>query len=265
MALVALASNRSPGLTTLGLALCCTWPLPRQVALAELDPSGGTIATRQVVPHDPGLLALAAAGSHGLVADLVLDHLQRLPAGPVVLLGPPSPDRASAALRTTVRAGMLPVLGALPGLDVLADCGRVDSASPARPVLDEADLCLWLARPTTQDILGLDHRLQTLAPDPSRCALAVLGRGPYPPEEVARVTGLRLLGCVDDDPRAADRLADGSVVPPRARLLRSVAALADAVVRELPDPPPGCPGTTSPPGEGRAVPPPSSRPPAPAT
>lgn len=238
MALVALASNRSPGLTTTALALSSVWPVPRQVAVAELDPSGGTIAARQVVAHDPGLLALAAAGSHHLTEDLVLDHLQRLQAGTTVLLGPPCPDRAAAALRATVTTGLLPLLRSLPGLDVVADCGRVDAGSPARPVLDEADLCVFVARPTTQDIIGLDHRLQTLGPDPARSAVAVIGDRPYPPEEVARVTGLRLLGTIAHDPRAADRLADGVGGVGRSSLLRSAATLADCLVRHLPDPPP---------------------------
>ena len=204
--------------------------------MAELDPAGGTIAARQLV-HHPGLLALAAAGSHQLTESLVLDHLQQLTGGPPVLLAPPGPDRPAAALSAVTRAGLLPLLRGLPGFDIVADCGRIDGRSPARAVLDEADFTVFVVRPTTQDVIGLEHRLQTLAPDVARSGLLVIGSRPYPADEVARLTGLPLVGTLDHDERAANRLADG-LGAGRSGLQRSAAGIADRLVRHLPDPPP---------------------------
>ena len=44
MAVVALGSVRSCGVTTLALALAATWPKERRVLLVEADPAGGTLA-----------------------------------------------------------------------------------------------------------------------------------------------------------------------------------------------------------------------------
>lgn len=260
MALVAFASNRSPGMSTAVLAIAATWPQPRRAVVAELDPDGGTIAGRQVVAHDPGLISLAAAGSHGVTAELVAASIQQLGNETLVLLAPPGPDRVAASLGALRAGGLGRVLAAMPGLDVLADCGRIDSRSPALPYVQDADAVVLVVRSGIEDVVGLQHRLQTLTLDRARLTVVVVGRRPYGPEEVSTALGLNVLGVVDHDPRAAQALGEGGR-PERSRLWRSAAAVSDALVGSIPaaaatsawsTPSPPAPSAI-PPGHGEAV------------
>jgi hypothetical protein len=84
MSLVAFVAGRSPGLTTAVHALASAWPREpseRRVIVAELDPSGGTLAARYDLKPEPGLTNLAAAGRRGLNPDTVLRHCRRRPGG----------------------------------------------------------------------------------------------------------------------------------------------------------------------------------------
>lgn len=235
MALVAFASNRSPGLTTTVLALAATWPAPRRVVVAELDPDGGTIAARQILAHDPGLISLAASGSRGLKPELIMACVQQLANGTLALLAPPGPDRVTASLDALGPAGLDRQLGELPGLDVLADCGRVDRRSPALRYLRGADAVIFVVRSSIEDVVGLKHRLQTLDLGPVACGIVVVGRRPYPPEEIAQACTVPVLGVIDHDPRAATALGNGNS-PERSRLMRSAAVLARHLPGLLPAP-----------------------------
>ncbi len=237
MALVAFASNRSPGLTTAILALAAAWPAPRRAIVAELDPDGGTIAGRQVLPHDPGLISLAAAGSHGLSADLVGAAVQQLTNGTLALLAPPGPDRVTASLDALGAAALGRTLGGLPGLDVLADCGRVDRRSPALGCLQEADAAIFVVRSSIEDVVGLQHRLQTLDLETATSGIVVVGRHPYPPADIAEAFTIPVIGVIDHDPRGAEALGVGGR-PDRSRLLRSAETLAPEILRVLPGPAP---------------------------
>ncbi|MDQ6840221.1 MAG: hypothetical protein M3137_18285 [Actinomycetota bacterium] len=237
MALVAFGSNRSPGLTTAVLAIAATWPAPRRAIVAELDPDGGTIAGRQVLPHDPGLISLAAAGSHGVSVDLVLAGVQQLQNGILALLAPPGPDRVSASLDALGAGALARTLRTLPGLDVLADCGRVDRRSPALPCAQEADATIFVVRSSIEDVVGLQHRLQTLDVGTSTCAIVVVGRHPYPAEEIAAAFTIPVIGVIDHDPRGAEGLGMGGR-PERSRLMRSAETLSREILRVLPGPAP---------------------------
>lgn len=257
MALVAFASNRAPGLTTAILALAVAWPAPRRAIVAELDPDGGTIAGRQVLPHDPGLISLAAAGSHGLSTDLVGAAVQQLTNGTLALLAQPGPDRVTASLDALGAAALGRTLGGLPGLDVLADCGRVDRRSPALGCVQEADAAIFVVRSSIEDVVGLQHRLQTLDLGTSTSAIVVIGRHPYPPAEIAEAFAIPVIGVIDHDPREAEALGTGGR-PERSRLLRSAEALASEILRVLPGPAPIDPRRADPDGRRRA---PSALPP----
>lgn len=241
MALVAFGSNRSPGMTTAILALAAAWPAPRRAVVAELDPDGGTIAGRQVLPHDPGLISLAAAGSHGLHPDLIGAAVQQLANGTLALMAPPGPDRVTASLDALGAEALGRTLGALPGLDVLADCGRVDRRSPSLGCLQEADAAVFVVRSSIQDVVGLQHRLQTLDVGASTCAIVVVGRHPYPPGEIAEAFAIPVIGVIDHDPRGAEALGTGGR-PDRSRLMRSAETLAREILRVLPGPAPVEPG-----------------------
>ncbi|MDQ6782946.1 MAG: GTPase domain-containing protein [Actinomycetota bacterium] len=235
MAMVAFGSNRSPGLTTAILAIAATWPAPRRAIVAELDPDGGTVAGRQVLPHDPGLISLAAAGNQGLSSDLVLAGVQQLANGTLVLLAPPGPDRVTASLDALGAGALGRTLAGLPGLDVLADCGRLDRRSPALPCVQEADAVVFVVRSSIEDVVGLQHRLQTLELRSSMCAIVAVGRRPYPPEEIAQAFDIPVIGFVEHDPRGAAVLGAGGL-PERSPLLRSAEAVSREILRALPGP-----------------------------
>lgn len=254
MALIAFASGRSPGLTTGILALAATWPPPRRAVVSELDPDGGTIAARQVLPSDPGLISLAAAGSHGLSREAVTSSIQKLANGTLALLAPPGPDRVTASLDALVSSGLVGTLAGLPGLDVLADCGRIDRRSPALPFLLAADVIAFVVRSDVEDVVALQHRLQTLALGRRACGIVVVGRRPYRPEEVGRALQMSVLGILDHDRGAARTLGEGGR-PQRSKLWRSAQVVSEALSATLP--------ALATVGDNEAVPPPipSARPP----
>jgi len=236
MALVAFGSVRSPGLTTTVLALAAGWPEERPAILAELDPSGGTIAARRAANPDPGLKTLAACGRHYLSPPMVLDNTQRLSNGTAVLLAPSSPDRTVAALAALTPVGLGEVLRSLPGLDVLADCGRIDSRSPALATVCEADVAIFVIRPTVSDIVGLRDRLETLEVASARLRAGILtvGEGPNSASEIAETVHLPVIGTLDWDNRSADFICEGRRPPSSSKLLRSAQRLAADLARQLP-------------------------------
>jgi hypothetical protein len=236
MGLVALASARSPGLTTLVLALAATWPEPRRAVVAEFDPDGGTLAGSVAANPDPGLTSLAAAGRHYLSPELIASNFQQLPNGQAVLLAPPSPDRTVADLRALSPVGLGETLAALPGFDVLADCGRIDSASPALAVLQQADAAIFVIRPIAVEVVGLRDRLETLdlrSPQ-LQAGIVVIDHGPHTSEEVARTFRLPVIGTIAWDPRCAEILAEGRRSSATSKLLRSAAVVASDVAGQIP-------------------------------
>lgn len=166
MALVAFASAKgSPGVTTTALVMGALWPRP--VIVAECDASGADIPLRMESPDggvldpDRGLLSLAAAGRKGLRSDLVQAHTQRVIGGLDVLVGPRVPEQAAGM------SNFWPLLGAaldaLPGHDVLADCGRIGAASPQTSVLRAARLLVLVCTAEPSSVLHLRERLTALA------------------------------------------------------------------------------------------------------
>ena len=237
MALVALASARSPGLTTTALALAAVWPAPPGAVLVELDPDGGILAGRLATSPDPGLNSLAASGRHYLSPGLVVEHFQRLPNGIPAILAPPSPDRTVAAVETLNRVGLAGVLRVLPGSDVLVDCGRIDSRSPALAVLRGADAVVFVIRPRVEDVVTLQHRLETLDLGfPARpVGMVVVGTRPYSPEDMATALRLPIMGVIAWDPRAAEALGEGRARASSSKLLRSAGVVAAGIVALLRD------------------------------
>lgn len=234
MVLLAMASARSPGLTTAAVALGLSWPKPHQVFVAEVDPDGGTIAGSHAANSDPGLKTLAAAGRHYLSPGLVTSHLQTLPAGLSVLMSPASPDRCTAALGALNPVGLGETLRTIPDFDVIADCGRIDSSSPALPVIREADAVIFVVRPILREIVGLRGRLETLElPQPTRAGIVVVKEGPYRLEDVAAAFTLPVIGTLEWDPRAASAINDGRRLPGPSKLIRSAEILAAALASQL--------------------------------
>ncbi|HSS10491.1 MAG TPA: hypothetical protein VLL25_11435 [Acidimicrobiales bacterium] len=231
MTLVAFVSGRSPGLTTTVHALSLTWPRLRRAIVAELDPDGGCLAVRQELAAEPGLTTLAAAGRRGLAPDAVLGHCQQLRDGTVALLAPVGPERTASALAVLgTRLGV--ALDALTGVDVLADCGRIDSRSPALEFARSSRYVVLVVAPTLEGVAHSQGRLKSLGLAPGRVAVLTIGARPYRPEEVGAALDLPVLGSFANDRRGAEELAAGRLGR-RSELLRSAAAVAERLAGHL--------------------------------
>jgi hypothetical protein len=166
LALLAVAADKgSPGVTTTALSLAAIWP--RRCVLAELDPFGGDIAYRlrgpRGVPLSPetGLITLAVGARRSGAADQLFEHVQRLDGGLEVLLGLSSGDQAGGM--TGLWGPLANVLDRTPGVDVVADCGRLYSNAPTLDVLQYASAVLLVTRPTIDAVAHTRARLAQLA------------------------------------------------------------------------------------------------------
>jgi hypothetical protein len=133
--------------------------------------------------------------------------------------------------------GLGETLAALPGFDVLADCGRIDSASPALGVLQQANAAIFVVRPTVADVVGLRDRLETLDLRSSpqlQAGLIVIDHGPHTSEEVATAFRLPVIGTIAWDPKCAEVLAAGRHPSATSKLLRSAAIVAADIAGQIP-------------------------------
>lgn len=238
MGVVALGSVRSCAVTTLALALAATWPKDHRVLLVEADPAGGTLAAASGWPPEPNLVSLAAAARRTLDPDLVWEHCQELAGGEAVLAGPASGDQARSALG--MLAGLAGHLGTLDA-DVLADCGRLDPASPGFGMFEGAHRVLLAARPRLADLHALATWREANPIDSERVAVVVVGDGPYHDAEIAEALSIEVLARLPWDPEAARALVS---VPASARevrlspLVRAARSLADRLAKEMAGAPP---------------------------
>ena len=219
--LVAFGSLKgAPGVSTTVAGLATNWPEDRGLLVAELDPAGGDLAARTGLHDEPGLVSLAAAGRRKLDAMIVRAHCQAIPvpgrpahgADRLVLLGPPGADQATAAM-AAIRGRLGPVLAWMPGLDVLVDCGRLDSTGPASEFLRAADTVVVVARTHLGDVWRLQARLPTLRRD---ALLILVGDHPYRADEAAEAAGSQRFADLPFDQRAADALTGIAPLAPRA-------------------------------------------------
>lgn len=234
MSVVAVASVRSCGCSTLALGLAATWPRgDRRMVLVEADPAGGTLAAAAGWAAEPGLVSLAAAARHGGEPELVFEHCQSLPGGNAAVAGPASAEQARSAL-----AMLEPLLGRLGDLDAeaMVDCGRLDPGSPAPRVAERADRVLVAVRPRLADLHATATWLAAHPPREGRLSLVAVGDGPYPDAEIAEALGVEVAGRLPWDPAAAGALAS---VPASARVLRaaplvrSLRTLAERLAADL--------------------------------
>lgn len=235
MTLVALASAKaSPGVTTTTLLLAAAWPHD-DVVVVEADPDGGDLAARYGLASEPSLVSAAAAMRRGPEVADPLAHAQTLPGGIRALMGPAGGDQAHGAL--AAGAFLADALASLDPTVVLVDCGRLRAASPARPLVDAADMTVIVARPRLDEVRHLAHRADLAG----RVGVVCIGQKPYDPQEVADALGVVLLGVLADDAAAADALRNGrghaqalrrsplarSAVGVAARLSRLVGSVAE--------------------------------------
>lgn len=251
MAVIVLASpGGSPGVTTTALALALTWP--RDVVLAECDPSGGAVLAGlwrgQAASGGPGLLRLALAAERDPLAAAAAIRQEALPlADPpgerLVLPAPPGP--APGRQVTAAWPALAMAFGAA-GIDVLADIGRLDDGTPMTPLLAGAAAVLMVCRPTIRQAADAWPRLEALAriraADPA-AALILAGQGPYgagAPRTLADALGVPVRGSLPSDPAAAAVLSDGAAPRRgfgRSPLMRAAAVLASGLARDTASPP----------------------------
>jgi hypothetical protein len=207
MLVAVLSVKGSPGVTTFSLALAARWPAPYHPVLVEADPSGGDLATRFSLESTPGLLSLAAAARRSADPALVWQHAQGLPGGLPVVTAPPDADRARNALSalapdSAAGAGILRAAGNLPDTVLIVDCGRMDTGSPALPIVRAADAMVLLTGAHADDLAHLPRRLPAIGRWSPHPVMLLVGEG-YSPAEVARELGVPPLGRVPDDPHGA--------------------------------------------------------------
>lgn len=238
MSLVAwIAAKGAHGASTSALAVASVWPADRKVLFAELDPAGGDLVARFGLPPDPGVVQLGAAFRHALSAEEVWTHTQMLPGGVPVLVGPATASQGHAL--GPLWEHLAPVLAALPDADVIADCGRLDTGSPACEVARAADVVVVCARPSLEGVAHLRARLGVPVGD-APVEIVLLGDEPYSAADVEAALNVKVIGVLSRDERGA-RLLNGEAGKaavlnrsPLLRSARSVAAGISAVTRRGP-------------------------------
>jgi hypothetical protein len=161
MGLLAVASAKgSPGVTTTAMIVAGLWSRPS--VLAECDPAGGDVAWRMPSPTgstlDPqgGLLNLLAAGRKSFHPGLVMASSQKIVGGLEVVVGVSSPEQA-AGVRHWDQLGTL--FAEVPGVDVVADLGRVGATTPQNALLRSAAAVLFVVDTVPSSIVHLRERL----------------------------------------------------------------------------------------------------------
>lgn len=167
MALIALAADKgAPGVTTAAIALGAVWPRP--VLVAECDPAGGDLVYRLpgengMLDPSKGLLSLATSARRGLRPELIGAHTQRLAGGLDVLLGVTNSEQAQGLGWLWSPLGRS--FSIIPGVDVLADCGRLGAGNPMIDLLREADLVVMVTHASLEHVAHLRERIIALSGD----------------------------------------------------------------------------------------------------
>ncbi|MEP6696809.1 MAG: hypothetical protein ABJA34_08015 [Pseudonocardiales bacterium] len=165
MALIAFAADKgSPGVTTTALSLAAVWP--RRALLAELDPSGGDVVLRLRGPRqsllspERGLLSLAVAARRTLTTESLWQHVQTLDGGLEVLIGLATPEQAGGL--GALWRPLTDLLAGVPGVDVLADCGRLYPGTPVMDVLKGSALTVLVTTVNVDAVAHLRARATSL-------------------------------------------------------------------------------------------------------
>ncbi|MEU5885025.1 hypothetical protein [Spirillospora sp. NPDC047279] len=242
MAVLALASIKaSPGVTATAITLTGVWSLitPMTVTLLECDPAGGDAAARLDLPPEPGLVSLAASVRHGANAADLWQHAHRLPGrrGHVVP-GPVGPDQARAAVRSVADSGLVAELARSGTAMLVADCGRLDPDSVARPVLAQANRVLLVVRPRTAELAHLALRLQALRAQLPTTELLLVGAAEYSIKEIITTLRTPVAAHLPYDRRGAELILRQGLSQRRSTRLPLVRACRTLAERLVNAPPP---------------------------
>ena len=244
MAVLAFGSMKaSPGVSTTLHALAAVWPEERSLLVVEADPDGGDLAARIGLSVEPGMASLAAAGRRSLVRADIDRHTQALSRGVQLLVGNPDPEQATRELELVGQrlAEVLPH----DAPDVLIDCGRLRSSSPAVPLAVGAFATLIVCRPRVDELQHVRAQIGRLIVQGMEPDVILVGDRPYSAPEVEGAIGREVVDVIADDAATAAALAGrggrASVVS-RSPLMRSARSLAERLVagagRQAADPAP---------------------------
>jgi hypothetical protein len=248
VAVIALASAKSCGVTTSALALALTWP--RACLMAECDPSGGTVAVGYLEGRQDasrGLHRLGLAHRQGTLAEAFCEQLIRLPLEEerLLLLGLTDPAQASALARTWDPLARMFAAYERVGTDVIVDAGRLtfdagqlSAAHVPAPILRQADVVLVVARNTSVSLSATAPALRLLREDldghgsgADALRLLLIEEGPYRDGEVRKHLGTAVAARLANDPAAAQHLSHGAAVNHfgRSALIRSARSANDRI------------------------------------
>jgi len=196
------ASKGSWGASTLALLIGAGWPSTRQVVVAECDPGGNALAARFELSPLVGMTSLVL-DRRRLVDKGLAAHLQSVPGGLEVLVGPASPGAARSLDHEIGDLGerLFPS-----DVDVIADCGRIatDSRGQAGLVTSAADVVITVGG----DAASVAHaqwtseHISSAAPD-ARITFVLVGTCPFPAEEIRHALPAGRIHSLPSDPRAA--------------------------------------------------------------
>lgn len=190
MALLTITYVKGPGgATTAALAAALAAPAQARPVLVECDPAGGDLMHRHHLAARPSVVDLAAA-ARGPVAGTSevftagVQELRFRDRTVEVVVAPAGGAQTRAALPELTRPGQ-PVLNP-PDRLVVADCGRLDAGSPARPLLAASDVAMVLARARADELAHLrEHLADLLDGTIGRLVVALTPGGSYTAGEVA--------------------------------------------------------------------------------
>jgi hypothetical protein len=239
------------GATIAALGTALVAPAQVRPVLVECDPSGGDLMHRHRLAARPSLVDLAAA-TRGLSAGTFPAGVQELrirDQAVEVVVAPAGGAATRAALPELTRPGH-PRLNP-PDRLVVADCGRLEPWSPARPVLAASDVVMLLVRARADELAHLREHLADLVDlTVGRLLVALTPGGSYAAADVAGVLSRHVAEELARDPqlltvggplpydRRAGGVLDGDLVAGRRwrrlpllaaldRLLAEVAPLLD--------------------------------------
>jgi hypothetical protein len=202
---------------------------------------GGVIAARYGLGDTPGISSLTAESRRGLDDEAVWRHIQHLPGGVPVLVGPATADEAQVVLRD-LSSALSAWSTDQTEIDLIIDLGRIPPNSSTIDVIGVESVTMVLVRPTLDQLRPAAHRVAGFNTSGVDSGLLLVGDEPYGPGEVTAALTTPVVGVVAWDPRSAAVLsgAHGAVRDlRRSPLVRSVATLAERFAPPLlPEPEP---------------------------
>ena len=234
MTILALCSGKgSPGVTTLGCLMGAVWPASKRVVITECDPSGNDLATRFGLSPRMGMTTFVLDRRGDERKPDVLDaHLQDLPGGLEVMVGPVSMDAAQTLDHAiaAIDADLFPS-----DIDVIADCGQLAlGAVGQRRILATADHVVVVSRADAPALVHARAAISTVKRfrQLQGCLLVLIGKSPFDDREIEQVLGVELLADLPFDALGA-AIASGTGGRARRFKRSSLVSRARHVVERL--------------------------------